>query len=179
VSFPSGWDYQRRFDSLAAAGEDVHGEASFVAGLGVSSVLDAGCGTGRVGIELARRGLSVVGVDVHPAMLSVARSLAPSVEWVEGDLAAISLGQVFDVVVMAGNVMIFVSSPAEVVTNVARHVRPGGLVVAGFTLGRVTAAAYDGMCAAAGLELHERWATWDRAPYDGGDYAVSVHRRPA
>jgi 2-polyprenyl-3-methyl-5-hydroxy-6-metoxy-1,4-benzoquinol methylase len=188
VSYPSGWDYQQRFDSLAAAGQDVHGEADFVIGLevpGLESVLDAGCGTGRVGIELARRGLSVVGVDVDPAMLGVARSLAPSeewpsVEWVEGDLATVSLGHLFDAVVMAGNVMIFVSAPAAVVANMARHVRPGGLVVAGFTLGRVTAAGYDDMCQAAGLELVARWATWDRETYlGGGDYAVSVHRNPA
>ncbi len=32
--------------------------------------------------------------------------------------------------------------------------------------------------AAAGLEPLDRWATWDRQPFSGGDYAVSVHRRP-
>ena len=47
--------YDRRFRAAAAAGADVHGEADFVESLGVHSVLDAGCGTGRVGIELARR----------------------------------------------------------------------------------------------------------------------------
>ena len=31
--------------------------------------------------------------------------------------------------------------------------------------------------AAAGLGAVHRWATWDRVPYAGGDYAVSVHRR--
>ncbi|PRC54475.1 SAM-dependent methyltransferase, partial [Mycobacterium sp. ITM-2017-0098] len=30
--------------------------------------------------------------------------------------------------------------------------------------------------AAAGLELVDRWATWDREPFNGGDYAVTVHR---
>jgi 2-polyprenyl-3-methyl-5-hydroxy-6-metoxy-1,4-benzoquinol methylase len=58
--------YQARFDRLAASGLDVHGEASFVASLepAPTSVLDAGCGTGRVAIELGRRGLTVVDVDV-------------------------------------------------------------------------------------------------------------------
>ncbi|MEU1696760.1 SAM-dependent methyltransferase, partial [Streptomyces hirsutus] len=32
-------------------------------------------------------------------------------------------------------------------------------------------------CAVAGLTLVDRFATWDAAPYDGGGYAVSVHRR--
>ncbi len=36
-------------------------------------VLDAGTGTGRVAIELAKRGLRVVGIDRSPAMLAVAR----------------------------------------------------------------------------------------------------------
>jgi hypothetical protein len=37
---------------------------------------------------------------------------------------------------------------------------------------------YDEMAAAAGLELAERFATWDRRPWSpGGDFAVSVHRR--
>jgi hypothetical protein len=31
------------------------------------------------------------------------------------------------------------------------------------------------MARAAGLHLVHRWATWDRQPFDGGDYAVSVH----
>src|SRR3546814_11207406 len=58
-----GEDYQARFDRLAAAGSDVHGEATFVRAYEPASVLDAGCGTGRVGIELARPGHAVVGAD--------------------------------------------------------------------------------------------------------------------
>ena len=50
-------DYQARFDRLAASGQDVHGEATFVRAYSPSSVLDAGCGTGRVAIELARHGI--------------------------------------------------------------------------------------------------------------------------
>ena len=47
-----GDEYQRRFDALATAGKDVHGEAAFVMAMEPGSVLDAGCGTGRVAIEL-------------------------------------------------------------------------------------------------------------------------------
>jgi hypothetical protein len=50
--------------------------------------------------------------------------------------------------------------------------------VAGFQLGRRYGVdRYDEEAAGAGLELVERFATWDRAPFAGGDYAVSVHRR--
>src|SRR5207248_462358 len=86
-----GRDYDRRFADVAATGADMHGEATFVESLGVRNVLDAGCGTGRVAIELARRGLDVVGLDADPGMLSAARDKAPELEWVEGDLSAFDL----------------------------------------------------------------------------------------
>src|SRR5690349_1912206 len=104
------WDgaqYQERFDKLAASGNDVHGEADFVMRYAPRTVLDAGCGTGRVAIELARRGVDVVGADVNPSMLVVARDRAPQIEWVHSDLTALDLGRTFDVVVMAGNVPLF------------------------------------------------------------------------
>ena len=52
-----GWDgddYQARFDKRAREGANVHGEADLVMTLRPGSVLDAGCGTGRVARELCR-----------------------------------------------------------------------------------------------------------------------------
>ena len=172
--------YDERWAAMRSEGKEIHGEADFVEGLAPRSVLDAGCGTGRVAIELAARGVEVVGVDVDPSMLEVAWSKGPDASWVHGDLAEVDLGRTFDVVVMAGNVMIFLAPGAEgrVVANLARHLGPGGAMVAGFSLepGRLDLAAYDAHAAAAGLELDQRWATWDRQPFEGGAYAVSVHR---
>jgi SAM-dependent methyltransferase len=176
-----GDDYQRKFDELAAGGKDVHGEAAFVMRFAPSTVLDAGCGTGRVGVELARRGVEVVGADLEPSMLAVARERAPDVEWIESDLAALDLGRTFDVVVMAGNVPLFTpeGSHAAMVAGCARHVGDGGRLVAGFQLDRgYSASDYDEHAAACGLELEARWSTWDGDPFEpGGAYAVSVHRR--
>jgi SAM-dependent methyltransferase len=179
VTYPRGDDYQARFDALAASGSDVHGEATFVRRFSPGRVLDAGCGTGRVAVELARHGIDVVGVDVDPAMLATARRSAPALDWREGDLASLDLGDhAFDLAVLAGNVLIFVvpGTEGDVLANVARAVRPGGHVVAGFSLrpGGYGLAQLDDDATAAGLGLVERWATWDRAPYEGGDYAVSV-----
>ena len=183
---PRGAAYDDRFDRLAATGADVHGEAAFVDSYGPGSVLDAGCGTGRVAIELSRRGHHVVGVDVDPAMLAEARRKAPGLLWVEGDLSDpdLDLGEPFDVVVMAGNVLIFVAPGSEgrVIANAARWLRPGGLLVAGYSVrpGGFDPGRHDLLAADAGLVLEERWSTWDRRPHtEGGDYAVSVHRRPA
>ena len=62
----------------------------------------------------------------------------------------------------------------------ARHVAPGGALVAGFSLDcSYTLADYDSHAAAAGLTLSERYATWEGHPFPGdGSYAVSLHRRP-
>ena len=122
-----GDEYQARFDRLAAAGVEVHGEADFVRSYGPTSVLDAGCGTGRVGVELARHGIEVTGVDVDPSMLATARGRAPEVTWVEADLTELDLGRTFDVVVMAGNVPLFTppGTEAALVAHVARPRRAG------------------------------------------------------
>lgn len=174
-----GDDYQRRFDELAADGVHVHGEADFVCSFEPKSVLDAGCGTGRVGIELARRGLDVVGVDADASMIATAVQRAPDLEWIVADLTTLDVGRSFDMVVMAGNVPLFTppGTHAALVAGCARHVRPGGILVSGFQLGRgYDLGAYDAHCTDAGLSLVERWSTWDRVAFraDGG-YAVSVH----
>jgi SAM-dependent methyltransferase len=177
------WDgdaYQRTYDQRAAAGEDVHGEATFVRRFSPATVLDAGCGTGRVGIELARHGIDVVGVDLEPSMLATARRNGPDVTWMQADLTTLFIARQFDVVVMAGNVPLFTpaGTQAALVAGAARHLAPSGVLVCGFSLDRGYGLAdYDAHAAEAGLTLVERWATWDRDPFvEGGDYAVSVHR---
>lgn len=180
-----GDDYDARWRRLQAAGESIHGEADLIEWFGPSCVLDAGCGTGRVAVELARRGVEAVGVDLDPAMLAAARRKGPGIEWIEGDLADVTVAdsegrpRAFDAVVLAGNVMIFLApgTEAAVLANMARHLRPGGRIVAGFQLdqpGGPALAGYDQMAAEAGLTLEHRWSTWDRRPYTGGGYAVSV-----
>ncbi len=186
-----GDEYDARWAPLVESGENIHGEADLVVALlaatGGRSVLDAGCGTGRVSIELARRGYAVTGVDADPAMLDAARAKAPELTWINGDLAdrggvlADCVADCVDLVLLAGNVMIFLEPGTEgqVLANLAAHLAPGGLLVAGFALqpDRLPLERYDELAKAAGLAHVARWATWDRQPFDGGDYAVSVHRR--
>lgn len=182
LPYARGDDYDRRFRDRAAAGLDVHGEADLVASLAPWRVLDAGCGTGRVAIELHHRGIDVVGVDVEAEMLASARVKAPGLDWRLADLANVELeAEAFDVIVLAGNVMIFVTPGTEgdVIANLAPALRPGGALVAGFQLGpgRLTLAHYDECCAAAGLVVAQRWSTWERDPWSADDdYAVSLHR---
>ncbi len=171
-------EYDARWARLAAAGGNPHGEADLVSAMRPATVLDAGCGTGRVAIELAARGIEVVGVDLDGDLLARARRKAPTLTWVRADLATLDLARRFDVVVLAGNVIPYVAAAdrAAAVLGAARHVADGGHLVAGFTLqtGWPTLADYDRWCGDAGLELVHRYATWDGAPYEDGDYAVTI-----
>lgn len=188
-----GASYAARFRALAESGADLHGEAGFCAALVPpgSRVLDAGCGTGRVAIELARRGYVCVGTDVDASMLAEAEKAAPELSWVQSDLAALELEAEppFDLVVCAGNVVPLLAEGTEAaaIGRMAACLRPGGRLVAGFGLDRAhlprTAALvdldeYDRWCADAGLVLENRYATWDGKPWrGGGGYAVSVSLR--
>ena len=86
-----GADYDVRWEEMAAAGDNIHGEADLVqfllAQTGGHRVLDAGCGTGRVAAELSRRGLLVAAVDADPEMLAAAREKDPELSWARCDLA--------------------------------------------------------------------------------------------
>jgi SAM-dependent methyltransferase len=180
-----GRAYEQAFRDLAATGKDIHGEAAFVVDLlareGVEAprVLDAGCGTGRVARELARRGVEVVGVDSDASMLDVARAEAPELLWLPADLAALDLPERFDLVLLAGNVVVFLApgTEDEVVRRCAAHLRPGGLLVSGWRTDRMSRAAYDELTAAAGLEQVARWATWDGEVWrEDADWCVAVDR---
>jgi len=189
----SGSSYAARFAALERRGVDVHGEAGFCAGLldPGARVLDAGCGTGRVAVELERRGYSCVGVDVSDSMLDEARQAAPDQTWIRADLADLELGEAFDLVVAAGNVIPLLAPGTEpaVVRRLAQHLRPNGLLVAGFGLDPAHLPLedapfglreYDAWCANAGLRLIARYGTWDGDPLDpvAPVYAVSVHASP-
>ncbi len=185
----STW-YRDRFRELAAEGADLEGEARFVDAIAPrpadstsSGVLDAGCGAGRLGGALHRRGHLVVGVDADEVLLEEARSVHPGPRWLLADLAELDLGETFDVVVAAGNVMVFLApgTEAQVVARLAAHVAPDGLLVLGFRLDRHYGLAdLDRHLAAAGLVLEHRFATWDLRPMtEDADFAVTTARRPA
>lgn len=178
----AAWDgdaYQRRLDAIAAEGGHPHGEADLVGTFRPRRVLDAGCGTGRVAIELARRGIDVVGVDRDASMLETARRLAPEVPWIEQDLVDLDLGERFDVVLLAGNVPLFtaVGTTGALVAGCARHLTTDGVLIAGFSIDRGYGVDdYDREASAAGLALRDRYATWEGEPFTpDADYAVSIH----
>jgi len=101
--------------------------------LGADRVLDVGCGTGCLAIELAGTGRTVVGVDPAAASLEVARTKdgSDAVTWIHGDAAAIpAVGA--DLALMTGNVAQVVLTEAawtQVLAAVGAALRPRGYLV--------------------------------------------------
>ncbi|MCX4390289.1 class I SAM-dependent methyltransferase [Micromonospora peucetia] len=185
----SQW-YIDRFRRLAAEGADLAGEARLLDAIVPpgSRILDAGCGTGRVGAALAARGHTVVGVDADPALVEAARADHPGPRWLVADLAELDLAadgepEPFDAAVVAGNVLAFVApgTEREVLRRIAAHLRPDGVLAVGFGTDRgYPLTGFDADTLAAGLRLEHRFATWDLRPWrDDADFAVTVLRRPA
>jgi SAM-dependent methyltransferase len=98
-----------------------------VAGL---RVLDAGCGGGRTSAWLAEQGARVVGIDVSPELLRLARERVPSASFSLADLAEplpFEDGS-FDVVV-AGLVMHYLRDWVPPLRELRRVLRADGVVV--------------------------------------------------
>ncbi|PSL01812.1 methyltransferase family protein [Haloactinopolyspora alba] len=185
----SHW-YVERFRRMAAEGDDLAGEARLVDAMvrRKARILDAGCGTGRIGAELHARGHELVGVDADPVLIDAAVADHPGPRWLVADLAELDLpaqgvAEPFDAAVVAGNVMVFVApgTETEVLRRVGAHVAGDGFVIVGFHVDRhLSLDEFDRCVAAAGLRVEHRFATWDlRAWHDEADFAVTVLRHAA
>ncbi len=99
------------------------------------TILDAGCGDGRLAVRLARAGLSVTAIDHDAGQLDRARSLASdvgvSMTLVEGDLARLEFEAEFDFAVMWFNTFGFLDDAAnqEVIAGLRRSLKVGGQLV--------------------------------------------------
>jgi SAM-dependent methyltransferase len=95
-------------------------------------LLDVACGTGvvaRAAADLVAPDGRVTGVDLNPAMLTVARRVAPEVDWRQGDVAELPFGEHdFDVVTCQAGIFFF-PDPTGALGEMARVTRPGGRVV--------------------------------------------------
>jgi SAM-dependent methyltransferase len=180
----SSW-YIERFRSMAAAGDDLDGEARLVDAMTArqSRILDAGCGPGRVGGALAQRGHSVVGVDVDPELIAAAEQDHPGPRWIVADLALMDLPSLgidegFDLVVCAGNVMTFLapSTRVAVLERFRSHLRAGGRVVIGFGAGRdYEFGEFFDDAERSNLRVDVRLSSWDLRPFDASsEFLVAI-----
>jgi len=181
--------YIQRFKDLAAAGQDLVGEARLVDAMlpRGARVLDAGSGTGRHAGYLSRVGHDVVGVDGDPALVAAAEKEEPGPRYLVGDLAdldlpAAGIPEPFDVVVCAGNVVTFLaeSTRVEVLRRMRRHVRDDGRAVIGFGAGR--GYAFDDFladAAVAGWTPDLLLSNWDLRPFTPESEFLVAVLRPA
>lgn len=180
-------NYAERWRRIAESGQDIYGEARLIDTMAErgARILDAGCGTGRIGGWLAERGHSVVGVDLDPYLIEVAQADYPDATWHAADLGEMDLRQPygdrirFDLTVMAGNVMTFVASDERraVLERIADHMYPDSRFVCGFGAGR--GYLFDEFFAdaeGAGLTLDLRLGAWDVKP-PSEDFVVAVFSR--
>ncbi|MGO4957216.1 class I SAM-dependent methyltransferase [Luteococcus sp. Sow4_B9] len=169
------YNYAERFRQMAAQGADLLGEARFVDAMAPrgARILDAGCGPGRHASWLAQRGHEVVGVDLDPTLIEIARREAPGPQYFVQDLMLLDLPaqgvtEGFDVIMSAGNVIAFpaASSRRRILANLAAHLKPEGRAVIGFGAGRgYEFPDFFADAEASGLQLDLALSTWDLKPY--------------
>ena len=92
-------------------------------------VLDAGCGTGALAVEAARRGADVLAIDISPSLVDMARERAPkdlgagSIPFAVGDMLDPALGT-FDHVVAMDSLIHYVGEDiAQTLASLAQRTR--------------------------------------------------------
>jgi SAM-dependent methyltransferase len=91
-----------------------------------ATVLDLGCGTGRIAAPLAAMGHAVTGVDNGEAMIE---ALPPGVEGIVGDATTLRLGRTFDCVLLASHLVNDPEAGPAFVRTAAAHLARGGVVI--------------------------------------------------
>lgn len=179
--------YARRFGQLVADGVDVDGEARLadvLVGRG-ARILDVGSGMGRVADALARRGHRVDAVEPDPALVEQSARTYPELRVIPGDILEVALQPGYDLIVLVGNVMVFLAggTEREVLSRVRGLLAPQGRVLVGFhpVDGPETARDYapEDFAAdarASGLRVDLRAGSYELHP-PAEDYAVWVLAR--
>lgn len=123
----SAYDGQRALPPASAA--QIGAEIAALAGAG-GRVLELGVGTGRIAVPLANAGARVVGIDISPAMLDIARSRGMRA-LIRGDAARLPCrAAVFDAVLLV-HVLHLVPEWRAALADLIAALRPGGLLLQG------------------------------------------------
>jgi SAM-dependent methyltransferase len=96
-------------------------------------VLELACGTGRITIPLAEKGLRVTGIDLSPEMLAEARKKAAekglAISWVEADIRDFSLPRKYNLILFPFNSIAHLTEPWDLEAcfkRVRRHLSGRG-----------------------------------------------------
>jgi len=155
---------------------DVESEADWLVerlGPDCTSVLEPGCGAGRMFEPLARRGLAVTGIDSSPAMVERARSRGAGATVVLADMASFDLG-VFDGAICPINTLGHLSRDelSAHLRAMARALRPGGRYLVQLAAGAVVGDASRWEVDRDGQRVRATWTVESRA----ADRGTELHR---
>lgn len=107
-------------------------ELALAAGLAGRRLLDVGCGTGNLTAPMLERGYTATGVDVSPAMLTIAREkLGPGVPLHCADMRALPALGAFDLIWSLGdavNYLLTADALVQALRGMARNLAPGGVL---------------------------------------------------
>jgi SAM-dependent methyltransferase len=97
-------------------------------------VLELGCGTGRVSVPIAEAGIEVVGLDLSPHMLQIARTKARGLPFTvrRGDMARFDLGRRFGLALIpfrAFQHLLTIERQRSCLRSVRRHLRRDGRLI--------------------------------------------------
>ena len=178
--------YGECFGRMVAGGEDVDGEARFVDALAPrgARILDVGSGMGRVAEALRRRGHRVVATEPDPDLREQSRRTYPELDVLPHQALALDPAalDLFDVIVLVGNVMVYVGEGTEraVLARLRELLAPSGRVVVGFHLdgNRTGSRVYPAEefvadVTASGLRVDHRFGSYELHP-PSAEYAVFV-----
>jgi ubiquinone/menaquinone biosynthesis C-methylase UbiE len=151
-------------------------------------VADLGCGPGHVARYLSEQGVRMVGIDISPGMIRVARELHPALDFRVGDMMALDLPDASLAGVIAFYAIVHFK-PGElgpVLREMRRVLSPGGLALLSFHVGEEVVHVDDLFGApvsldfrfhvperviealeSAGFTVMERI---ERQPYEGAEY---------
>lgn len=175
--------YAARWRRFQAEGRDIDGEARMIDAMAPrhARILDAGCGTGRVGGYLAAQGHHVTGTDVDDVLLEHARLDFPEATWKHVDLETHAQPEgPYDIIVLAGNVVGFIAPDrrSHMLSSLQEVLAPDGRLVVGYGAGRGWEFE-DFLRAAEDAELHVDvlFSSWDLRPFTAdADFLVAVLR---
>lgn len=124
----STWDaglYKEQHSFVFQYGSDL---LSWLQPLEGERILDAGCGTGELTVEIAATGASVKGIDQSASMIKSAKAHFPGSDFATADIAHMELHEQFDAI-FSNATLHWVREKESAAVQMFKHLKPGGRLV--------------------------------------------------
>ncbi|MFP4499241.1 MAG: class I SAM-dependent methyltransferase [Vulcanimicrobiota bacterium] len=106
-------------------------------------ILELGCGTGRILIDIAKEGINITGLDISPEMLEKAwkkvkkltQEMQKNIELIQGSMENFSLGKKFDLIIIPYRAFLHLLTSQQqksALERIYNHLRPEGKLVLNF-----------------------------------------------